>query len=203
MSYTQTPPALSYFLWTAAPVALSRSAGIKDRRQQGAKKPNDAKTKSFCSLASTLLYLGQVIVPQACVIASKMQQWLLSPHFSDIINANAMVQELQQLKRSVNSTKVSGIEAVSIVSFSNVSRTGTQQVYGQSKILTGLRIKLCSRIAYHLVVWTSQEQRKLFYSLYRAEILATAEANDGEFYLKQALTGLFLQRLLRHELLVD
>lgn len=125
-------------------------------KQQDVRNTDSADTKSFHSFARTLLYLGQAVIRQACLMASKMQQRLGPLRVSYITEANTMVRELLRWRRSVKFTKVRNNKPISIVSFSNASHAGSREMYGQSGILTGLKIESGSQITYHPVMCAFQ-----------------------------------------------
>lgn len=72
------------------------------------------------------MHMGQVTLPQSSYKASKMQQRLGSLYVSDIVEANSMIWELQNLCPTILFPAVDDIENISIVSFS-LSRTHRMQ----------------------------------------------------------------------------
>lgn len=175
----------------------------KLRRNNVAEKASDAETRSFRSLAGTLLYMGQATLPQASYTASKMQQRLGSLLISDIVDANAMTRELKNLRPTILFPVVNGIQDVTIVSFSDASHAGLKDVYGQTGVLTGLKVIASERTLFYPILWTSHKQKKVCYSSYEAEILAAADADDRGYHLKESMKSLFPDRELKHELFLD
>lgn len=200
---TQSPSgdielSMSEYMGRIKPLELSKS-----RRGETSDKATPAETHLYRSLAGTLLYLGQAVIPQANLIASKMQQRLGSLHVSHIIEANAMVRELLRLKPAIMFLKAKNIKSVAITTFSDASHAGVTEVYGQSGILSGLQILMPDKTLFHPIAWSSHKQKRISYSSYGAEILAAADADDRGFHLKQTLHALFPDVDLKHQLLVD
>lgn len=123
------------YLDRAQPVSISES-----RRNKGSDKSNRSETDSFRSLAGTLLYLGQAVLPQASLIASKMQQRSGSLYVSDALEANVMVREVLWLKPTILFSKASDTKHITILAFSDASHAGLTEVNGQSGVFTGLKI---------------------------------------------------------------
>lgn len=132
-----------------------------------------------------------------------MQQKLGSLHVFDLVRFNAMVKELLSLKSFARSLSCENINTVTLTTLSDTSRAGLREVYGQSKILSSIKINHKTGPAFHTIAWTSHKQRKIMYSSYGAKILAAADADDKEFHLGETNGKLFLLSSLKHQLLLD
>ena len=76
--------------------------------------------------------------------------------------------------------------------------------YGQTGLLTVLRIKQRDGVdLYHPIDWPSSKQKRVSYSPYGAKVLACAEADDREYYIKIGLMSLFPNTKVRNELSTD
>lgn len=175
----------------------------RPRRLTLTDKADGRETHAYRSLAGTLLYLGQAVRPQACFVASKMQQKLGRLLVSDVMEANLMLRELKKLSPSVTFSKPTDVTNIDIYTLSDASHSSESEVYGQTGVVCGLKIETTNRTFYHAILWSSHKQRKIAYSSFGAEILAAADADDRGYYLKSALAYLFPQKLVRHQLLVD
>lgn len=131
-----------------------------------------------------------------------MQQSLGCLHVYDVLEANVMVREVIPLKPAILSSKSSYIKHITILSSSDASHAGLTKVYGQCRVLIGLKIDPRKGVMYHPTTWTSHKQEKISYSSYCAETLATSDADDRGYHLKQALRASFPDNELKHEHLV-
>lgn len=175
----------------------------KARRKMYTEACDAAETQAFRSLAGTLLYLGQAVLPQACLVASKMQQRIGSLHVSDMLDANQMVKELLSLQPSL--LFLSSVEDfhATLITLSDASHAGLHEVYGQTGLISGIKVQCFKGNYFHPITWTSHKQKKVSYSSYGSEILAAADADDIGFFLKGVFNELFPKTALRHELMVD
>lgn len=186
------------YLKQIQPIPLSKS-----RRNETSDKDDSSEIHAIRSLADTMLYLGQAILPQAYMTASKMQQRLGSLHVSNILEANCMVREFRRFRPTILFRKPSTVKVASILTFSDSFHSGTREVYSQSCILTGLKVEASHGVTFHPIIWASHKQKMTSYSSYEAEILAALDADDRRYLLKKALHEQFTERELKHELLVD
>lgn len=161
------------------------------------------ETHDYRSLAGTLLYLGQAVLPQACYVASRMQQRLGSLRVADLIEANAMIRELGKLEPKVSFNMPDSISEIDISTLSDASHNGPSSTHGQTGIISGLRIVTKDGIMYHPIMWSSHKQKRISYSSYGAEILAAADGDDRGYHLKEIIRILFPKKALKHQLLVD
>lgn len=162
----------------------------KPRRRQSQEPATETEKKQYRSLAGTLLYLGNGVLPQASFVTSVLQQQISALQVRHLVDANEMVAEIFQLEPVLTFLKPQHVKEAIISSFSDASHPRDRD-YGQSGILCGLRIKeegSDSQDIFHMVDWTSHKQKRVSYSSYGAEILACATADDRGYYLKEALT---------------
>lgn len=125
---------------------------------------------------------------------------LIITHFKD---ANTMLHELHKLAPSINFSKPSEIHSIIKVTFSDASHSGGDDAYGQSGIITGLKIDCRDMKLFFPIMGSSHKQRKISYSSISAEILAAADGDDQGYMLKQALSNLLPKCVLKHEILVN
>lgn len=84
------------YLDRVQPLSISKALEM-----ESSDKMTPSETHAYRSLAGALLYLGQAVLLQACMTASKMQQKLEALHVSVAIEANSEVCELRTIKLSV------------------------------------------------------------------------------------------------------
>lgn len=93
---------------------------------------NERKRSEYRSLADTLLYLGQAVLPQPCFVASKLEHKVGCLHVGHLVDASSMLNELQELKASITFSTLDLIADVMICSMADVSHGGVDHIYGQS-----------------------------------------------------------------------
>lgn len=182
------------------PITLSRQ-----RRRQHHEPASDTEKRQYRSLAGTLLYLGNGVMPQASYVTSVLQQQISALKVRHLVDANNMLGEILQLDPTLTFLKPHNVNNALISSFSDASHPRDRD-YGQSGVLSGIRIQCDNYEAhdiFHMVDWSSHRQKRVSYSSYGAEILACASADDRGYYLKEALNSLFPRHRTRHELSVD
>lgn len=182
------------------PISLSRQ-----RRRQLHEFATETEKKQYRSLAGTLLYLGNGVLPQASYVTSVLQQQISALKVRNLVDANEMVGEILQLEPTITFLQPHSVKEATISSFSDASHPRDRD-YGQSGILCGLRIQETNSHQpdiFHMVDWSSHKQKRVSYSSYGAEILACAAADDRGYNLKAALNALFPRHRTRHELSVD
>lgn len=101
------------------------------RRNQILSNVTELKDKTFRSLAETLLYLEIAVMPQGSLIASLMQQSICKLKVQDIVDANASVSELLRMRHVLQFIKLSRIQDVAIVTFSDAVHAWKERDYGQ------------------------------------------------------------------------
>lgn len=166
---------------------------------------DDRERSEYRSMAGVLLYLGQAVLPQACLIASKMQQKLGLLRVGHLMEANSMLSDLTKHRPALLFRAPNAIRDVSISTFLDGSHGAADKIYGQTGGICGLVIHdtdVKFRL-FHPISWTSYKQRRVSYSSFGAEILAAANADDRGYDLKLSFISLFPDHPLRHKLIVD
>lgn len=120
----------------------------KSLKLQASKHANDSETRAYRRLAGTLLYLGQPVLPQACAVASRIQQCLGSSKVLDEIEANTIVYELGSLEQTIGFRAPQDIRNVKIVTLSDSSHSGRIDTCGQSRIINRLNFDSAELFAY-------------------------------------------------------
>lgn len=96
------------------------------------------------------------------------------------------------------------ITNVLVSNFSDALHPGRELDYGQTGIVTGLRIENGDGPdIFHTIDWISHRQKRVSYSSYGTEIIATAHGDDRGYYLNSGINSLFTNRMPKHELTVD
>lgn len=169
----------------------------RQRRRQNHEPATETEKKQYRSLAGTLLYLGNGVLPPESYVTSVLRQQISALKVRHL--------EILQLEPTLTFLRPQNVNNAIISSFSDASHPRDRD-YGQNGILCGLRIEggnENSRDIFHMVDWSSHRQKRVSYSSYGAEILACASADDRGYYFKQALKSLFPKHRTRHELSVD
>ena len=185
------------------PIELSRT-----RRKQRLDAATDRETTQYRSLAATLMFLGNAVLPQASYATSVLQQLIPKIRVEELVVANDMLKELLSLKPKIVfkvPPPVDDIQEVIVSSFSDASFNHTDATgYGQTGLVTGLRIKRKTGLdLFHPLDWVSAKQKRVSYSPYGAEVLACAEADDRAYYVKNGLMSIFYNTKVRSELTTD
>ena len=161
---------------------------------------------AYKSLAGTINFLGQGVLPQAAFVTSAMQQKLGKLQVQHIREANTMVKELMKLNPTILYAKpTEKFKQAQVLTFSDAAFNVTKSnAYGQTGIINGMLFEYenGSHI-FHILDWTSSKQRRVSHSSYGAEILACAEADDGGYYIKKAMNKMYDTNLIKHQLQVD
>lgn len=178
----------------------------KERKKQREEQASTSEVGVFRTLAGELIWVGCGVLPQATVIGSVMQQSIPRLTVHDLVEANAALKEMKDLRAVIVYPSVSsGVTEKSITTFSDAAfNISSHQAYGQTGVLTGLRMRLRDGSdVYHLIDWVSCKQRRVSHSSYGAEILACTEADDRGFNLKQAFKSIAPHDEIKHTLIVD
>lgn len=69
----------------------------RERKSIPSLSADNRELAEYRSLAGVLLYLGQAVMPQASLVASKMQQKLGALTVAHLLYANVMVTDLKKL----------------------------------------------------------------------------------------------------------
>ena len=185
------------------PIDMSRS-----RRKMREDTATENEIQQYRSLAATMMYLGNAVLPQASYATSLLQQKLPKIRVEDLITANEVLKDILSLKPQIifrSPPSSTSITEVIVSSFSDAAFNHSDMSgYGQTGLLTGLRIKQRDGVdLYHAIDWSSSKQKRVSYSPYGAEVLACAEADDRGYYIKIGLMSLFPNTKVRNELSTD
>lgn len=110
------------------------------RRKQKHALANPNETLRFRSLAGTLIFLGNFVLPQAVLEVSLMQQRLAKLTLSNLIDANVMTGKLRNLLFVIRFRRTLKFTQVSLVTFSDASHT-EEKGYSQTGFITGIYAK--------------------------------------------------------------
>ena len=160
------------------------------RRKQQNERATHVELRSLQALAGKLNYLGHGILPQASLVASKMQQFVADLRVSHLCQANTALSQLRRLRPSLlykSSRSRPGLPPHSfLLTFSDAS-TGNSS-YGQTGFLSGLLLLAGGTAHFHCVDWHSSKQSRVSFSSIGAEILAAAESTDRSILLSDCIT---------------
>lgn len=112
-----------------------------------------------------------------------------------------MVKELKDLHSVVNFSKMGiPLNEVNIWTFSDSSLTISPGLdYGQTVIITYINAGNNTGInTFHAIDWSIYMQHRVNHSSYVAEILSCAEADDREYYVKQAVRSIIMDKSNKH-----
>lgn len=182
------------------PLPLSR-----ERRREREAKASDREEKEYRSLAGTLLYMGNAVLPQASLVASRMQQRIADLRVWHLSDANAMLKELLGLDIRLTYRPMRTVTFARIVCFSDASHGGSDSAFGQSGGVCGIVVQGSNEKGcyYYPLGWISQKQRRISHSAFGAEIIACADVDDRGYDLKETFRSVFPHCRIRHELFVD
>lgn len=121
------------------------------------------ETCQHCSLAKTLLYLGQAVLPQACFKASKMQQRLRHLTVCSLITVIKMVSEFHKLHPLIFFCRPPDINNITITTITDASHCGKNVTYGQTGLVNGLKVDSKSGSWFHPNCWSSARQQKIVF----------------------------------------
>lgn len=183
------------------PITMSRT-----RRKMQDSPACASEILQYRSLAGTLLYLGNGVLPQASLVVSLMQQRISGLSVKSLSEANDMLAELRKLKPNIYFRRVDNSTNVSLCSFSDAAHPRDRD-YRLTGFFTGILIRngIHGRDVFHLIDWSSHKQQRVSHSSYGAEILAGATADDRGFYYKAAINAISddEDNIIKHELNVD
>ena len=180
----------------------------RTRRKQRMEPATEKEVKQYRSLAATLMFLGNAVLPQASYATSLLQQLLPKLRVEELVTANNFLTEILALKPQIvfrAPPQPSEIEEVLVSTFADASfNHSSRSGYGQTGLITGLRMKRKNGVdLFHAIDWSSSKQKRVSYSPYGAEVLACAEGDDRGFYLKAGLSHVFEKTKIRNELTTD
>lgn len=148
------------YLKRIRPVCISR-----DRENHPHATVDDSERSESRSLAGTLLYLGQAVSPQAWYMASRIQQRLLYFTVKHPHEENDMVKEICSLHYFSTFPQPEELASISVCTFSDASSGRNNYAYGQTGLISGLRIRSRNSnvMSYRPLVCSSHKQRRVFY----------------------------------------
>ena len=167
----------------------------RERRKSQDSPMTKRELTQYRGLAGMMNWAGRAAVPVACFAASEMQQKLADARVKHLCSANGMVAEVRKLPpRVLYKSPRSAVVESSIAGFSDAAfNTSAARSYGQSGFVAGIayRERDGEKLHLHVTDWSSSKQRRVCYSSFGAEILATADADDRVFNLREAIRSLF------------
>lgn len=177
----------------------------KARRRERSDAATAEEIHEYRSLAGTLMYLGSAVLSQASFVTLRMQQEIGRLQVSHIIEANAMVAEVLQLKPEIRFIRPLKVSGVSLLSLSDASHGSWSNNYGQTGILSELKIETSFNEdpVFHPLYWVSNKQRRVTYSSFGAEIFACADAEDRGIDMKYSLQNIYRSIQVPHTIFVD
>lgn len=142
---------------------------LRTRKKQRNEMASTAEFKQNRSLAATLMYLGNGVLPQSSFIMSMLQQMIEKVRVEHLAMANGMLAELVQLKSWITYKSPSNgkeIKHVLITTFSDASfNHSSRDRCVQTGFLTALRIAPNQGMDYyHLLDWCSNKEKRVSYS---------------------------------------
>lgn len=126
--------------------------------------------KSYRGLAGTLMYMGNAVVTQDAMVTSRMQQNLGNMCVIHVIEGNANMQEMVDLRPYIRYIRIGKSFKICILSLSDASNGRKESVYSQTGGICGLFMEkpgVKDRI-YHPVSCTSHKQIRVSYSSFGA-----------------------------------
>lgn len=154
--------------------------------------------RHYRSMAATVLYLGQGMLPQACFVVSNMQQKLGLLKVWDLVTANERVTELQKLQPLVSFCSPRNIRNVTVTTKIDTFHCDSKETYGQTGFVTGLKNDLENGSVFHGIRLSFLKQQKTCYSSFWADILAAADGDDRCYTAKTTLLALFSKCNIKH-----
>ena len=169
---------MSRYIERLRPIELSRT-----RHRQRMDAATERETTQYRSLAATLMFLRNAVLPQASYATSVLQQMIPKIRVDDLVIANDMLKELLSPKPQIVfkvPPPVDDIQEVIVYSFSDASSNHTDATgYRQTGLVKGLTIKRKTGLdLFHPLDWASAKQKRVSYSPYGAEVFVCAEADD-------------------------
>lgn len=151
------------------PGYINRASAIhvhRARRSETHSKSDSRETSEYRSLAVVLVFLGQAVLPQAALVASKMQQKLGDLRVAHLLDANKMLSDLKLLFHGIACKAPVKPLNVTLFTFSDASHGSLDDTYGQSGSITGLRISQGdgSPTFLQCFSWSLSKQRQISYS---------------------------------------
>ena len=163
------------------------------------------------SLAGSLNYIGQAACPPATYVASAIQQFIgRTSNVSILLQANAMLKELQKLPSVIHFPLADIRDSFRVVALSDASFAPSSR-YGQTGFLLWLQPfaepapAAATTVASpsYLLDWSSSKQRRIANSSLGAEILAASLADDNLVGFAQSLASILNPHAVSSLLLLD
>jgi hypothetical protein len=163
------------------------------------------------SLAGSLNYIGQAACPPATFVASAIQQLIgRTANVSILLQANAMLKELQRLPSVIHFPLADARDSFRVVAMSDASFAPSSR-YGQTGIILWLQpfrertpeAAIRSASPSYLLEWSSVKQRRIANSSLGAEILAASLADDVLVGFAQSLASVLAPHVVATLLLLD
>ena len=140
------------YLSTIHPVKMYRQ-----RRKQNHELCTDQENKDFLGLTVSLNFLGHGVLPQACFIASHLQQGLARLTVAHLHTANKCLQEMRALTPFINYVKPSqSPKSLTYLGLSDASQGKTS--YGQTGYVSGIHLSAKGGGIFYLLDWLSAKQ---------------------------------------------
>lgn len=141
-------------------------------------------------------------MPQAFLVASKIQERLGLLKAGHLVDENAMLSELTELNPYIMYLLSQKLCNIKLCSFSDSSHGIMVEIRGQIRIVTGPRVNdnMPQGSMFHEITLTSHKQRRVSYSWIGSEILSAADDDDRDYGLKLSLESLFPRKPMKHEL---
>lgn len=131
---------------------------------------------AFLGLTGSLNYLGHGALPQASFAASHLQQLVGRLTVRDLVTANKVLAELQQLSPTLTYLSPEELADPCYLAFSDASQGKTP--YGQTGYVSGIHLPAGGASVFHVLDWLSKKQSRVSFSSIGAEILAAATSAD-------------------------
>lgn len=146
-----------------------------------------ASEETACrALECTLMYMGNSVITKAALMTSRMKQELGNLQVKHIILGNNRMKEMQNLMPYIGYIRPGGLSDMRIISLSDAAHGGSESIYGKSGGICGILFESCGvkDKIFHPIYWTSHNQKRVSYSAFGADILATADGDDRGLDLK-------------------
>ena len=160
----------------------------RSRRKQQESPATLEELRSLQALAGKLNYLGHGVLPQASLVASKLQKFVGNLRVKHLWQANAALFQLKRLEPSLlykRPFRSFGDDSY-LLTYSEAS-TGSSS-YGQTGFLSGLLLPAGGSAIFHCIDWHSSKQSRISFSSIGSEILAAAESTDRSILLSDCIS---------------
>ena len=158
------------------------------RRKAVTDSMNQIERHTFCSINSSLGWLGTTVSPFCSSVSSRLQQRLPDLLVSDLIKQRSNLKELQRLGSTITFGRPSdGKEySISVLVFADAGKPSESV---QLSTLWGVLIGSVQEGSfYHTVSWSSHKSKRPVRSIAAGEILAAGEAIDEGIMLKRTFS---------------